>query len=145
MMLKEILKNKGSRVWTVRADQTLYEALHLLVNQNIGALVVLNDSEEIVGIISERDIIRGCYFMSRELEETQVADLMTRRVITAAPEEDINQIMQVMTVNRIRHIPVVHEGELVGIISIGDVVKTLMEDSAHQIQNLKEFIYGPVL
>ena len=70
---------------------------------------------------------------------------MTRRVITVAPEEEINQIMQVMTVNRIRHIPVVEDDDLVGIVSIGDVVKVLMEDSAHQIQHLKEFIYGPGL
>ena len=143
MTLYEILRFKGSRVFTIREDQTVDEALRVLVHQKIGALPVLDDEKRLAGIISERDIIRGCYENGRGMASMPVAWLMTRRVITAEPEDEISEIMEVMTVNRVRHVPVVREGRLQGIVSIGDVVKALLSDSRHQIQYLTEFIYGP--
>ena len=143
MTLYEILRVKGSRVWTIREDQTVDEALRILVHQKIGALPVLDDEKRLVGIISERDIVRGCYENGRGLASMPVSWLMTRRVITAEPEDEVSEIMEVMTGNRIRHVPVVRDGRLQGIVSIGDVVKSLLSDSRHQIQYLKEFIYGP--
>ena len=143
MTLYEILRVKGSRVWTIREDQTVDEALRVLVNQKIGALPVLDDEKRLAGIISERDIVRGCYENGRGLASMPVSWLMTRHLITAEPEDEISEIMEVMTVNRVRHIPVVREGRLQGIVSIGDVVKALLSDSQHQIRYLKEFIYGP--
>ncbi len=143
MTLYEILRVKGSRVWTIQEDQTIDEALRMMVNQRIGALPVVDDERRLVGIISERDIIRGCYENGRGLGNSPVGWLMTRRVITADPDDEINEIMEMMTEHRIRHIPIVRDGRLQGIVSIGDVVKSLLADSRHQIRYLKEFIYGP--
>ena len=142
MTLYEILRVKGSRVWTIREDQTIDEALRILVNQRIGALPVLDDERRLAGILSERDIVRGCYENGQGLASTPVAWLMTRHVITADPTDEISEIMEVMTVNRIRHVPVVQDGRLQGIVSIGDIVKALLADTQHQIRYLKEFIYG---
>ena len=143
MTLYDILRVKGSRVWTIREDQTVDEALRILVHHKIGALPVLDDEARIAGIISERDIIRGCYENGRGLASMPVAWLMTRRVITASPEDEISEIMAVMTEHRIRHVPVMRDGRLQGIVSIGDVVKAQLSDSGDQIRYLKEFIYGP--
>ena len=98
-----------------------------------------------VGIISERDIVRGCHQSLKKLETLPVSELMTRKVIIASLEDDINDIMAIMTEKRIRHIPVMTEGELQGIISIGDVVKSLLQDSEHRIRYLKEYMYGSSL
>ena len=142
MKLKDILKNKGSKVWTVKDSDTISDALEILVKHNIGAAVVCDDYENIVGILSERDIIRACLYNSKELGITLVRKLMTKNVITASPEDETNQIMRIMTDNRVRHIPVFAAKKLIGIVSIGDVVKSLLEDSEDQIQQLKEYLYG---
>ncbi len=142
MKIKDILGHKGPQVWAVKANQKIYEALQIMVNQKIGALLVFDDKGNIAGIISERDIVRGCYLKSKGLGDTLVSELMTRKVITASPDDNINEIMGVMTENRVRHIPVISSGKLEGIVSIGDVVKALLEDSAHQIRFLKEYMHG---
>ena len=143
MKISDILKHKGSNVWTLQAPQTVDEALQLFVTHHIGALVVLDENnKQIVGVISERDIVRGCYYKHSKLDNTLVRDLMTEKVITCSPDDPIDGIMAMMTNHRVRHIPVLVEGRLQGIVSIGDVVKALLEDSAHQIQNLKEYMYG---
>ena len=142
MKLKDILKIKGSKVWTIEGNQTVNEALHILMNQNIGALLVLDENDGIIGIISERDIVRGCCYNAKGLSETPVIQLMTRSVIIGSPEDEVSYIMGVMTQNRIRHIPVVADGKLEGIVSIGDVVKSVIEDSQYEIHYLKEYISG---
>jgi CBS domain-containing protein len=142
MKLKDILKVKGSQVWTIQEKQTVRDALHILANQNIGALLVLDEDERIIGIISERDIIRGCGYNPKGLTESQVGQLMTREIIIGSPEDEINYIMGVMTENRVRHIPVVADGKLQGIVSIGDVVKSQLEAQQYEIHYLKEYIYG---
>ena len=143
MTLYEILRVKGSRVFTILEEQTVDEALRVMVHHKIGALPVLDDERRLTGMISEPDIVRGCYENARGLASMPVGRLMSRRVVTAEPEDEIDEIMQVMTANRVRHIPVVRDGRLQGIVSIGDVVKALLSDSQHQIRYLKEFIYGP--
>ena len=145
MQLKDILREKGSRVWTIQAKQTVHDALRMLVSHKIGALLVLNEDEKIVGIISERDIIRGCFEDVAHVEKTPVSKLMTKNIFVAAPEDDIRVLMATMTEKRVRHIPVLENGELKGIVSIGDVVKSLLQDSEHQIRYLKEYIYGSSL
>lgn len=142
MKLKDILKSKGAKVWTIREDQTIQEALHVLVNQNIGALLVLGKKGGIVGIISERDLVRGLASNPKGLNETPVQDLMVTNIIAGTPEDEVSYIMGIMTENRIRHVPVVAEGKLEGIVSIGDVVKTCLESQAYEIHYLKEYIYG---
>lgn len=141
MKIKDILRHKGPKVWAVKADQKIYDALQILVNQKIGALLVFDDKGNIAGIISERDIVRASY-LGKSVNNTLVSELMPRKVITASPEDNINEIMEVMTQNRVRHIPVVSGGKLEGLVSIGDVVKALLEDSAHQIRFLKEYMHG---
>ncbi|MBI3312628.1 MAG: CBS domain-containing protein [Candidatus Omnitrophica bacterium] len=142
MKLRDILKIKGSKVWTVREDQTLLDAIHILVNQKIGALLIFNKKNRLVGIISERDMMNACYAHSKELGIIPVSDWMTEKVIIGSPEDDVKDIMAIMTEKRVRHIPVMVENELQGIVSIGDIVKSLLQDTAHEIQYLKEFMYG---
>jgi len=142
MKLKDILAKKGSKVWTVKANQSIREVLDILVNQKIGALVVLDDKKNVTGIISERDIIRGCHDSIKELDGMPVSRLMTQKVIIGSPEDETGYIMGIMTQSRIRHIPVVEKGKLVGLVSIGDVVKSVIEDSQYEIHYLKEYIQG---
>lgn len=142
MKLKDILKVKGSKVWTVKANQTIKDVLRTLVTQKIGALVVLDEKGGIIGIISERDIVRGCHSSAKELDAMSVSQLMTKEVVIGSPEDETNYIMGVMTQKRVRHIPVVSEGKLQGIVSIGDVVKSVIEDSQYEIHYLKEYISG---
>ncbi|MBI4115090.1 MAG: CBS domain-containing protein [Candidatus Omnitrophica bacterium] len=142
MKLKDVLKTKGSKVWTIREDQTITEAVETLVSQKIGALLVLGKDEGLVGVISERDIMRGYHQYRGGLDKILVSQLMTRRVIIGSPEDDTSYIMGIMTHNRVRHIPIVAEGKLQGIVSIGDVVKSQLEDSTYEIHYLKEYIYG---
>ena len=142
MTIREILKVKGHKVWTIFSDQTVQDALEILVTHKIGAVIVLDRRGFIVGILSEKDIVRGCFFESGDIEKIPVHKLMVRKVIVASADDEINSIMKSMTENRIRHIPVVEERRLIGIVSIGDVVKSLLQDSEHQIKYLKEFIYG---
>ena len=145
MKIKDILKTKGSKVWTIQANQKIHDAVHILITERIGALLVLDEKGGIAGIISERDIVRGCYHHTGGLNTTLVSELMTKDIITTSPEDNIGDVMGLMTENRVRHIPVIENGKLAGIVSIGDVVKFLLEDSAHQIQSLKEYIHGPNL
>jgi len=141
--LKDILTKKGSAVWTVKANQTIRQALEILVAKKIGSLVVLDESNRIAGIISERDIVRGSYEHPREISDLPVSKLMTKKVIIGSPEDETKYIMGIMTQSRVRHIPVVHEGKLKGLVSIGDVVKSVIDDSNYEIHYLKEYIYGP--
>ena len=143
MKLKDILAKKGNTVWTVKSDHTIQQALEVLVTKKIGALVVLDESGRIAGIISERDIIRGSYVHPRELVDFPVSKFMTKKVIIGSPDDETNYIMGIMTQSRIRHIPVVHAGKLQGLVSIGDVVKSVIDDSNYEIHYLKEYMYGP--
>lgn len=148
MTLKEILGVKGSAVYTIRAHETIRRALELLVQHRIGALVVVGQDGRPEGMLSERDLIRAFHQHGQETGaagEIPVSLFMTKRVITASLNDDIQQIMNVMTHSRIRHVPVIEQGKMVGLVSIGDIVKSLLQDSQQQIQTLKEFIYGPGL
>ncbi|MCB9799438.1 MAG: CBS domain-containing protein [Candidatus Omnitrophica bacterium] len=142
MRLKDILKTKVQKVWSVRTDEIIQDALSILVNNKIGALLVFNEHEHVVGILSERDIMRECYQNGTEWAKSQVEKVMTRRVIVAKPEDEVSYIMGIMTQNRIRHVPVMDGTTLVGVISIGDVVKAQLKDSQYENQYLKDYITG---
>lgn len=144
MKIKDILQVKGSQVWMINMSQSVQDAIRMLTEKKVGALLVSDDAGvEMTGIISERDIICGLNNSPKSPAEMKISDLMTRRVIVASPEDDIQQIMTTMTEKRVRHIPVFEQNRLEGMISIGDVVKALIQDSAHEIQCLKEYVYGP--
>ena len=142
MKLKDILAKKGKDVWTVKSNQSIKQALEILVSKKIGSLVVLDDNGRIAGIISERDIVQGIHIHPRELIDLPVSKFMTKKVIVGSPDDDTSYIMGIMTKSRVRHIPVVRDGKLEGIVSIGDVVKSVIDESHYEIQNLKEYIYG---
>lgn len=132
--ISDVLRNKGSEVVTVRPDMPVSELLALLVGRNIGAAVVTS-GDAVVGIVSERDVVHCVYGRGGKLLSTPVSDIMTTDVVTCLPDDEVDSLMRVMTERRIRHLPVVVDEELVGIVSIGDMVKArigeLEEERAH--------------
>ncbi len=142
MLLKEILAAKGSKVWNIASGETVGLAVRTLVENKIGALLVMEPDGSISGIISERDIMRLCNHHPKDWHELIVRDVMTRRVIVCTPDDDSDYVMGVMTQNRIRHIPVIKDGRLEGVVSIGDVVKAQLKDSRYENQYLKEYLSG---
>lgn len=140
MTVRKILNLKGSDVLTIAPDKKLLEAIALLTKHRIGALVVTGSSREVVGIISERDIVRLLSNADNNRFENTVASAMTKEVKTCKPEDTIQRVMQVMTAGRFRHMPVVENGKLVGVISIGDVVKLRLEEMERESEHLKEYI-----
>lgn len=140
-MVEDILQTKGKAVWSLAPQSTMKEALHLLGEKNIGALIVL-DEGKVVGILSERDIVRQMDKEGHCDMEMPVSKLMTREVITVGSEKTLDACMKLMTLKHIRHLPVVDEGALVGVISIGDVVRWVIDDQLHKINDLEKFISG---
>jgi len=140
MTVRKILNLKGSDVLTIAPDRKLLEAIALLTKHRIGALVVTGSSRDVVGIISERDIVRLLSNADNNRFENTVASAMTKEVKTCKPEDTIQRVMQVMTAGRFRHMPVVENGKLVGVISIGDVVKLRLEEMERESEHLKEYI-----
>lgn len=139
MYLSQILSHKGSDVVTIRPGATILEAIRLLVDRNIGALVVVKEGEP-VGILSERDVLTFTAGGPGLLADTRVGDLMTREMITAGPRNTLSHAMDVMTRRRIRHLPILDDGALVGIVSIGDVVNALREETVEENHHLKTYI-----
>ena len=138
MKVSDVLRSKGSAVTTVRPDSTIEIALHRLKTGGIGSLVVSEDGERVVGILSERDIVRGLADRRGALLDCRVADVMTKHVVTCAPDDRLPHIMGEMTRHRVRHLPVVEDRRLVGIISIGDVVKARLEELELETTVLRE-------
>jgi CBS domain-containing protein len=136
MKVSVLLSKKGHRVITIRPEQSLREVVALLAAHNIGALVVASPDGKVVGIISERDIIREA--ANREdIFDLPVADVMTKQVITAVPQDDLMSVVNTMTERRFRHLPILDSGRLVGIISIGDVVKFQRDQYRGEIDTLE--------
>ena len=127
---------------TIRPDQTIAAALAALRDRNIGALVVSEDDQQVDGIISERDIVHGLADHGSALLSLNVAEVMTRRVVTCGPADSVADLMAEMTNRRIRHLPVVHDGRLVGIVSIGDLVKNRLDEIEYEARSLRSFIAG---
>lgn len=142
MKVKDILQTKGSKVATTQSTTTIQEAVKILVTHKIGALLVLDGKGEIAGIVTERDIMRGCHEYGSKLPQMKVSQVMTERIIVGGMEDELDYIMNIMTYNRMRHVPIVDNGKLEGIISIGDVVKAQLHDSQAQIKYLKDYMHG---
>ena len=136
-----LLDAKGSDVWTIGPDATVYEALELLADKNVGALVVVTDGR-VCGIISERDYARKIVLKRRDSRHTSVGDIMTAEVRTITKDESVADCMESITEHHIRHLPVVENEELVGIVSVGDVVKAVMAEQAFLIEQLEQYITG---
>jgi len=139
--VRDLLRIKGDAVWSVSPDSTVLAALTLLADKDVGALLVL-DAGELKGIVSERDFVRMIAKTGNCQVSAAVRDFMTKEVITVHPDTTIAECMQRMTAERIRHLPVVEEGRLVGVISIGDVVREMISHQASQIDSLENYIEG---
>jgi CBS domain-containing protein len=141
--VSDVLRHKGDRVVTLMPQQTVAAAVQLLTKNRIGAAPVVDEQGRIVGIVSERDIIRGMSEHAGALLALPVDQLMTREVKTCLPEDRLVDLMNVMTLQRIRHLPVVHKGGLCGIVSIGDVVKQRLEEVQSEVEDLHRYIRSP--
>jgi CBS domain-containing protein len=136
-----ILKHKGTQVWSVSPDASVYEAIEMMAEKHAGALLVI-DRGKLVGVISERDYARKVILKGRSSKDTRVREIMTSRVITAAPTDMVDDCMAVMTENRIRHLPVMVGDEVVGVVSIGDLVKWIIDAQHETITQLENYITG---
>ena len=139
--VRQLLKAKDEQVWTISKDSTVLESLELMAEKRIGSLPVL-EGEQVVGIFTERDFARRVGPDRRKPEETRIEEVMTRELITVDPDQTVNECMVLMTDNHIRHLPVMDEGRLVGIISVGDVVKDMIEELEFHVEQLKGYITG---
>jgi len=142
MIVKDILKTKGPEVITISEEKTIEDALKLLINNNIGVLLVLNNDAKITGILSERDIIKEVYKNPGNFLQTKVKDIMTRKIIFVESKDEIEYVESIMTGNHIRHVPVLENKVLVGLISIGDIVKSLLSEVKFQNKYLQDYISG---
>jgi CBS domain-containing protein len=141
MNIASILATKGDIAHTARPEQSIREALGLLAQHNVGALIVVNDAGRPVGILSERDVVREAATNERVFG-MKVAEIMTRDVITGSPHDDLMTVAHTMTEKRIRHLPVVDKGRLVGIVSIGDIVKTQRDLYQGELDTLQAQLLG---
>lgn len=136
-----VLAEKGYDVHSITPDASVFEALERMAEHNVGALIVV-DRDDVVGILSERDYARKVILLGRASRDTLVREVMTSEVITVDPDTTVGQCMQLMTARRVRHLPVLEDGRLMGVISIGDVVKSIMADQAFEIEQLQGYISG---
>jgi CBS domain-containing protein len=141
--VSSVLKHKGHDVVTVAPQQTVSRVVRVLAENRIGAVPVINEEGQLVGIISERDIIRGMAEHADAVVTLRADQLMTREVKTCSSEDQLVDIMEVMTLQRIRHLPVIQNGALHGIISIGDVVKQRLEEVQSDAEELRRYIRSP--
>jgi CBS domain-containing protein len=139
--IPQLLDAKGHGVWSVSPDDSVFDAIKKMADQKIGSLVVLEE-DSIVGIITERHYTRNVILKGKSSLSTPVRDIMETRVICVNPEHTLEECMAVMTEKRIRHLPVVDQGRLVGLVSIGDLVKTIIKDQQFTIDQLTHYICG---
>ncbi len=137
--VRQVLQAKGWEVWSISPEATMYEALQLMAEKNVGALVVLDDGK-LVGIFTERDYARKVALRGRSCTDTRVREVMTPRVIYVHPDQTVEDCMAVMTKQHIRHLPVLEEGELVGLISIRDVIEAILAEREFLIEQLESYI-----
>ncbi len=140
MSVAQILSGKGTHVVTTAPDKTLHETAQLMAQKGIGAVLVCTTAGEISGIISERDIMRAIAGSGAQALEQRVSSHMTRNVMTAEPSSTVVSVMQRMTAGRFRHMPVVRDGKLAGVVSIGDLIKHRLSELEHEQEVLKEYI-----
>jgi CBS domain-containing protein len=140
MFVLDIIRHKGSNVVSVKADDSVEAALGQMAQHRIGAVLVLDNEGRIAGILSERDLIRGMNKHGRAIFDRTVGELMTKPVVTCSPNDPVAAIEGLMTANRFRHVPVLESERLVGIVSIGDVVKSRIEEAQLEVEALRRYI-----
>jgi CBS domain-containing protein len=139
--VRDILEVKGRDVWSIGPDASVFDALKLMAEKDVGALVVL-DGGNLIGVISERDYARKIALLGRASPTTQVKEIMTTDVVCVDPEQNVDQCMALVTEKRVRHLPVLENGKLIGLISIGDLVKSIITEQQFIIEQLERYITG---
>jgi len=142
MNVHTILRNKGKSVVTIHPDASVERAVAVLRLRGIGALIVSDDGETVAGILSERDIVEALGRYGSELSAVNVSEVMTCPVVTCEPNDSVAELMAEMTSRRIRHFPVVEAGRLIGIVSIGDLVKSRLDEIEYEAHSMRSFIAG---
>ncbi len=140
--IKDVLREKGAEVISISPGHTIKDAIAELVDRRIGSLLVTDTEGEVVGIITERDILRVVHSQSAGLSRAKVSEYMTTEVCCGVPEDDLDYVMNVMTEKRFRRMPVVEDGKVVGLVSIGDVVKALKSATEYEVRQLQSYISG---
>ena len=137
----QLLRTKGHQVWSIAPDVSVFDALRKMADHDVGALLVL-DGHALAGIVSERDYARKVILMGRASRDTPVRDVMSEKVFTVAPENTMHDCMEQMTEHHVRHLPVLRDGTVIGVLSIGDVVKATISEQASLIEQLQRYIQG---
>ena len=140
-LISELLGDKGQEVWSVGPHTTVYETIEIMAEKGVGALVVM-ENEKLVGIISERDYARKVILQGRSSRDTPVIDIMTSDIIHTSPDSTVDECMALMTDNKIRYLPVMVDEKLLGVISIGDLVKATISEQKSTIEQLERYISG---
>ncbi len=139
--ISEILSNKPDTIWSVTSEHSVYDAIKVMSEQGIGAVLVM-ENEQIAGILSERDCARKVVLECRSSKETKVGEIMTRNVFTTTRDKSISECMSMMTDNHFRHLPIVEGRKVVGMISIGDLVRAMISEYKYTIEQLEQYIAG---
>ncbi|MEO8804315.1 MAG: CBS domain-containing protein [Rudaea sp.] len=140
-LVKHLLEAKGNSVYAIDPENPVLDAIHTMAEKYVGALLVMS-GDELLGIVSERDYARKVILLGRSSGNTSVREIMSSPVTTVAPGDSVNHCMKMMTDMRMRHLPVVDNGRVVGILSIGDLVKAVIDDQAEQLEHLQRYIAG---
>ena len=141
LRIRDVMKTKGSAIWSVGSSVTVYEALEVMAEKNVGALLVVDDGK-LVGIFSERDYARKVVLKGKHAQDILVGELMTKEVYSVTPNETVEECMAVMTAAHCRHMPVFEDKELVGVVSIGDIVNATITEHKVKIRDLEKYITG---
>ncbi|MFT4720117.1 MAG: CBS domain-containing protein [Candidatus Azotimanducaceae bacterium] len=142
LRVKHLLADKEAAVWSIGPSQSVYQAIEMMALKSVGALTVLNDAGELVGIISERDYARKVILNGKSSKDTQVDAIMTRKLTTIGANARIEECLALMTEKHIRHLPVLDAEQLVGMISVGDLVKSIISEQDHKIEQLERYVRG---
>jgi CBS domain-containing protein len=142
--IQDLLASKGSEVWSLGPSHSVYQAIEMMALKGVGALTVLSDEGQLIGIISERDYARKVILQGKSSKSTKVSEIMTREVIYVDPENRVEECMALMTAKRVRHLPVLLGGKLVGMVSVGDLVKSILDQQSTTIDQLERYIKGDI-
>ena len=139
--IDDILQHKPAQLWTISADSTVFDAIQQMADKNIGALLVMNGNQ-LVGVVSERDYTRKVAIKGKSSRETKVREIISTPMISATPHHTVEECMRLMTTNRVRHLPILHGNDVVGIVSIGDLVNWIISAQSVTITQLESYITG---
>ena len=140
--VRDLLSEKGNEVWSIGPAMSVYQAVEMMAKREVGALTVVDDAGNLIGIISERDYARRIILADRSSKETKVSEIMTKAVIATDEDATVDECMALVTHRRFRHLPVVKDGKLIGMVSVGDLVKSVLSDRDFKIDQLERYVRG---